>query len=126
MIIIFFFFKKKKNNWTDYGGMDEWVKGFGGKYHDDFYTNKEIRNAFKRYIKTVITRINRHTNIRYRDDPTIFSWQLANEPRCGNGPSGLPQSGKCTPEVITEWADDISSYIKELDPNHLVSVGVEG
>jgi hypothetical protein len=114
------------NNWTDYGGMDEWVKGFGGKYHDDFYTNKEIRNAFKRYIKTVITRINRHTNIRYRDDPTIFSWQLANEPRCGNGPSGLPQSGKCTPEVITEWADDISSYIKELDPNHLVSVGVEG
>ncbi|ORX73497.1 glycoside hydrolase [Anaeromyces robustus] len=114
------------NNWTDYGGMDAWVKGLGGKYHDDFYTDKEIRKTFKSYIKTIVTRINRHTNIRYSDDPTIFSWQLANEPRCGDGPSGLPQSGKCTPEVITEWANDISSYIKELDKNHLVSVGCEG
>lgn len=31
------------NNWAEMGGMDSYVKAFGGKYHDDFYKNEKIK-----------------------------------------------------------------------------------
>ena len=61
----------------------------------------------------------------YRDDPTIFGWELANEPRCTSGRDFDDRSG-CKVESTTAWADEMSSYIKSIDKNHLVSVGDEG
>jgi len=113
------------NNWTDYGGMDIWVKQYGGKYHDEFYTNKELIKGFKQYIKAIINRVNTYTGQLYKDDPTIFSWQLANEARCNNGPNGLPVKD-CNTDTITRWVDEIATFIHEQDPNHLVSSGIEG
>ena len=49
-------------------------------------------------------------NRLYSEDPTIFSFQLANEPQ--------------SPPI--EWIADISAYIKSLTPNHMVSIGLEG
>lgn len=93
------------NNWADYGGMDVYTVNLGGKYHDDvcglrelflvsaiwlltrnqFYTVPKIKNAFKRYVKAMVT--------RYKDSPAIFAWELANEPRCGaDGVRNLPRS----------------------------------
>ncbi|KAL8336567.1 hypothetical protein RB601_000404 [Gaeumannomyces tritici] len=108
------------NNWADYGGMDVYTVNLGGRYHDDFYTSPVIREHFKRYIKVFIT--------RYKDSPAIFAWELANEPRCGaDATRNLPRSPSgCTPEVMTEWIDHMSAYIKTLDPNHLVTWGGEG
>jgi mannan endo-1,4-beta-mannosidase len=64
---------------------------------------------------------------RYKDNPTIFAWELANEARCGaDGVRNLPRSDKCTPEVITAWYDEMSTYIKSLDKHHLVTTGSEG
>lgn len=40
------------------------------------------------YSQTVLTRRNIYTGIEYRDDPTIFAWELINEPRCMTDPSG--------------------------------------
>ena len=34
------------------------------------------------YIKTLLNHENVYTGVKYKDDPTIFSWELANEPRC--------------------------------------------
>lgn len=113
------------NNWTDYGGMDVWVKQFGGKYHDEFYTNRKLIEGYKQYIKAMINRVNTYTGQRYKDDPTIFSWQLANEARCNNGPHGLPVKD-CNTDTITKWMDEIATFIHEEDPNHLVSSGIEG
>nr|AAL01213.1 mannanase ManA [Orpinomyces sp. PC-2] len=113
------------NNWTDYGGMDVWVKQFGGKYHDEFYTNKDIIKGYKQYIKAMINRVNTYTGQLYKDDPTIFSWQLANEARCNNGPHGLPVKN-CNTDTITKWMDEIATFIHQEDPNHLVSSGIEG
>ncbi|KAI8804031.1 glycoside hydrolase superfamily [Cladochytrium replicatum] len=114
------------NNWADYGGMDVYTKNLGGTYHDDFYSNTKIKAAFKQYISAIVNRINHETGIAYKDDPAIFAWQLANEPRCGGASNNLARSPNCSPPTITAWADEMSTYIKSLDSNHLVSVGDEG
>ncbi|KAG8769644.1 hypothetical protein FRC20_004373 [Serendipita sp. 405] len=97
-------------NWGDYGGMDRYITQIlgGGQAHSNFYTNSAIKTAYKNYVKAFVG--------RYVNEPTIMSWQLANEPRC-NG---------CSTSIITNWATEMSAYVKSLDPNHLVSLGDEG
>ncbi|KIY61398.1 glycoside hydrolase family 5 protein [Cylindrobasidium torrendii FP15055 ss-10] len=105
------------NNWSDYGGMDVYVKQIlGSDNHDLFYTDEKVIAAFKDYIKTFVT--------RYKDETTIMAWELGNEPRC-RGSTGT-STGTCTPAILTAWAKDISAYIKSLDSNHLVALGDEG
>ncbi|KAI7886579.1 glycoside hydrolase, partial [Lichtheimia hyalospora FSU 10163] len=113
------------NNWQDYGGMDYYTQNMGGQYHDDFYTNKDIIGAYKAYIEHILNRENKLTGKAYKDDPAIFGWELSNEPRCEGGGS-LKKSSNCNTDTITKWADDISTYIKSIDKNHLVAVGDEG
>lgn len=124
------------NNWADYGGMDVYTVNLGGKYHDDvsnarlpqsecmtdlakFYRLPQIKAAYKHYVKTFVT--------RYKNNPTIFAWELINEARCdGTSPRNLPRSANCTPALLTSWYDEMSTYIKSLDSNHLVTTGSEG
>ena len=35
-------------------------------------------------------------------------------------------SGTCTVSTISNWAADISAFIKSIDTNHLVAIGDEG
>ncbi|CCO27111.1 putative mannan endo-1,4-beta-mannosidase F [Rhizoctonia solani AG-1 IB] len=75
-----------------------------------------VKAAFKSYVNTWVT--------RYKNEPTILGWELANEPRC-KGSTGT-WTGTCTTATITNWASEISAYIKSLDSNHLVGLGDEG
>ncbi|KAG8750657.1 hypothetical protein FRC12_012769, partial [Ceratobasidium sp. 428] len=105
------------NNWGDYGGMDVYVKQLlGSGNHDLFYTDATVKAAFKKYISGFVG--------RYKNEPTIMAWELANEPRC-KGSTGT-WSGTCTTKTITAWATEMSAYIKSLDANHLVAIGDEG
>ncbi|CAE6414897.1 unnamed protein product [Rhizoctonia solani] len=105
------------NNWSDYGGMDVYVKQIlGSSNHDLFYTDATVKAAFKSYINTWVS--------RYKNEPTILAWELANEPRC-KGSTGT-WTGTCTTTTITNWATEISAYIKSIDSNHLVGLGDEG
>ena len=113
------------NNWRDFGGMDQYVTWYGGQFHDQFYTDARVKQAYKDWARTLINRTNSITGTVYRNDPSIFSWELANEPRCINSGS-LPSSGTCTADTLVSWAGEMSTYIKSLDPNHMVSVGDEG
>jgi len=60
---------------------------------------------------------------RYANNPTVLGWELGNDLRCS---STFPASSSCNPQTITKWVAEISSYIKTLDSNHLVTAGDGG
>jgi mannan endo-1,4-beta-mannosidase len=111
-------------NWRDFGGMDQYDTWYGLPNHDQFYTDARVKQDYKNWITTLLNRTNTITGVQYKNDPTVFSWELANEPRCIN--TSLPTSGTCTAATITNWADEMSTFTKSIDPNHMVSVGDEG
>ena len=113
------------NNWPDFGGMDQYLIWYGLNKHHEFYTDARVKQAFKDWIAHIVGHTNSLDGVPYRDDPAIFGWELANEPRCKNATKfdSLEGWDKTT---MVRWAEEMSAYIKSLDPNHLVSVGDEG
>jgi mannan endo-1,4-beta-mannosidase len=120
------------NNWNDFGGMDQYVRwrdistgGHGTWYHDSFYTDPVIRGWYQGWISHLLNHTNALTGLKYKDDPTIMTWELGNEPRCQSA-GAYPRSADCTTNTLIQWADTMSTYIKQVDNKHLVSVGDEG
>ncbi|WP_243240313.1 glycoside hydrolase family 44 protein [Clostridium cibarium] len=105
------------NNWKDFGGIDKYVQWTGAGSHDKFYTNEACKTAYKNYINHFLNRTNSLTGVKYKDDPTIMTWELGNEPRCGDDKSGA---------TLYNWVKEMSEYIKSIDPDHMVAVGDEG
>ena len=105
------------NNWNDFGGMNQYVTWFGGTNHDEFYTNEQIKTAYKNYVRHFLHRKNRYTGRIMIEEPAIMTWELANEPRCQSDPSG---------NTLFNWVREMSSFIKSMDPHHLVATGDEG
>src|SRR5665647_2451835 len=113
------------NNWANFGGIDQYNAWAGAQYHSDFYTDPTMRQWYKDWISHLLNRVNTITGVAYKDDPTIMAWELANEPRCGG--SGLfPRDPGCNSDMLTAWVDEMSTYIKSIDDNHLVGTGDEG
>lgn len=120
------------NNWNDFGGMDQYVRWRDIStpadqtwYHDSFYTDPVIKQWYKDWIAHLLNRVNTYNGIAYKDDPTIMTWELGNEPRCLSA-GAYPRSANCTTQTLIAWADEMSTFIKSIDRNHLVSVGDEG
>eukprot|EP01024_Parvocaulis_polyphysoides_P060022 TRINITY_DN6512_c1_g1_i1.p2 TRINITY_DN6512_c1_g1~~TRINITY_DN6512_c1_g1_i1.p2 ORF type:complete len:298 (-),score=37.56 TRINITY_DN6512_c1_g1_i1:472-1365(-) len=85
------------------------------KSKTDFYTDWKARNFYKEHLKNIVHRKNTFTNTTYLNDPTIFAWNLINEPRCtGCG------------WALQAWVDEMALYMKAIDPNHMVTIGEEG
>jgi hypothetical protein len=77
--------------------------------------NATSLTSFKDYIKKVLFRKNSVNGIIYKDDTTIMAWDVANEQ-----PLQLfSDSG------FKNWLTDITAYIKSLDPNHLITIGID-
>jgi mannan endo-1,4-beta-mannosidase len=113
------------NNWRDFGGMDQYLRWYGLRQHHLFYQDERVRQAFKDWIFHLVTRTSTVDGTRYIDDPTIFAWELANEPRTVNFEDYDAADG-WDKGTILRWAEEMSAYIKSLDPNHMVAVGDEG
>ncbi len=113
------------NNWKELGGMDQYLKWFNLDYHHQFYTDARAKQAYKSYAAHLINRVNTVTKVAYKDDPTIFAWELANEPRCRNF-GQYDRLEDCRPDTITSWVKEMSEHVQSLDDNHLVAVGDEG
>ncbi|KAL9228762.1 hypothetical protein vseg_004309 [Gypsophila vaccaria] len=105
------------NNYKDYGGRQQYIQWANLSNEDDFYTNSVVKGFYKNHIKTVLTRVNTFTKVAYKDDPTIMAWELINEPRCSSDLSG---------KTFQNWVDEMASYVKSIDPNHLLEIGLEG
>ncbi|XP_020868090.1 LOW QUALITY PROTEIN: mannan endo-1,4-beta-mannosidase 1 [Arabidopsis lyrata subsp. lyrata] len=104
------------NNYEDYGGRKKYVEWAGLDEPDEFYTNSAVKQFYKNHVKTVLTRKNTITGRMYKDDPTIFSWELINEPRCNVTGSNILQN----------WVKEMASYVKSIDSIHLLEIGLEG
>jgi mannan endo-1,4-beta-mannosidase len=105
------------NNWGDFGGMPQYVSWFNGSHHDDFYRNPQMRQAFKNYVKHIINHTNQYTDIALKDDPTIMTWELGNEPRAQSDKSG---------DLLYQWAEEMSDFVRQQAPNQLIALGSEG
>lgn len=125
------------NFWQWSGGMSQYVAWFTGRPPIDpdvtgdwngfmdnsakFYAIEDAQGAYRDVIKTLVTRKNTVTGTSYNEDPTIMSWQLANEPRPGSD-----ANGRANADIFTRWIDETSKFIGELAPRQLVSTGNEG
>lgn len=127
------------NFWQWSGGMSQyvsWVTGEPVSAHDPdqtgdwngfmqnsarFYRMPEAQGWYRDAIRAVIGRTNSVTGVAYVDDPTVMSWQLANEPRPGSD-----TDGRANADVYVRWVDDTAGFIHELAPKQLVSTGSEG
>jgi mannan endo-1,4-beta-mannosidase len=87
------------------------------KYVKDFVFNDSAKALFANHVRFILNRTNRYTHCLYKNDPTIMSWQIANEPRA------FSQEGKAP---FKEWLREVSKLIKSIDKHHLVTTGSEG
>jgi mannan endo-1,4-beta-mannosidase len=87
------------------------------KYVSQYHKNDSCRVMFENHVRFIVSRRNSISGLPYKDDPAIFSWQIANEPR---------PFGKDNKEAFAGWIGGVARLIKSLDPNHMVSTGSEG
>ncbi|KAI3667169.1 hypothetical protein L6452_42218 [Arctium lappa] len=96
------------------------ARDHGGQYlnsDDEIFSNVVVKGYYKNHVKSVLTRCNSIMGVAYKDDPTIFAWELMNEPRCQSDLSG---------KLLQEWIVEMAAEIKSIDKNHLLEIGLEG
>lgn len=118
------------NWWRDTGGVTQYLRWVGiNDAADDsypfginnekailFYSNPETRRLFREHLEKLATRRNTITGVLYRDDPTIFGWELMNEAQVITGRWAERRA----------WFAEMSAYLKSLDPNHMITPGAWG
>lgn len=115
------------NWWRDTGGVTQYLRWAGINDADDarlpfginparamlFYTNDTTRRLYREHLKKLVTRRNTVTGVLYRDDPTIFGWELMNE----------AQAVTSRWSERRAWIAEMSNYLRSLDPNHMITPG---
>lgn len=121
------------NSWEWSGGFGQYLQWAGAGdivlpqagwkeftgYTSRIMVDEKARQLIAQHVKTIVSRINTVTGKPYCEDPAIFSWQLANEPRCFS-------ASKQVQDAFVEWVYATAALIKSIDGNHLVSTGSEG
>ena len=118
-----------ENYWEAYGGIDtrlEWEGLSGGQPgRAQFFDKSRCPGCFtqyKDYVNYALNRVNHYTGVAYKDEPTIFAWELMNEPRYQDQSAEENVSGK----TLRAWVDEMGAYLKGIDPNHMLGTGMEG
>jgi mannan endo-1,4-beta-mannosidase len=118
------------NWWRDTGGVTQYLRWAGINDAADerypfgvnkeramlFYTNDVTRRLYREHVARILTRRNTVTSTLYKDDPTIFGYELMNEAQAATGREDERRA----------WIAEMSAYVKSLDANHLVTPGVWG
>jgi mannan endo-1,4-beta-mannosidase len=115
------------NWWRDTGGVTQYLRwaGLEGAAERSFpfginparamlfYTNETTRRLYREHLEKIATRRNTVSGVLYRDDPTIFGWELMNEAQAITGHWAERRA----------WIDEMSTYLKSLDPYHIIAPG---
>jgi mannan endo-1,4-beta-mannosidase len=92
------------------------------KFSARFYKTPAAVDLYRDYVGRMVKRRNTVNGVIYRDDPTIMTWELANEPR----PCADDSAMATDVPIYCDWVDTTARHIHELDENHLVCTGSEG
>ncbi len=114
------------NRWKDYGGIGTYAEWAGTALERDvrgepqatqlsaFYDCAKCDVLYRQHVARVVMRINSVSGVIYRDDPTIFAWELINEA------SAVTAHDE---DTLLAWVQAQARYVRSLDPNHLISAG---
>jgi hypothetical protein len=121
------------------GVLSKWHQDFGEPRTAVFDPESKTYDATYGYVREFVG--------RYRDDPTVLMWELENEAFLKadvvvEGKSGLPagvfpegaamrrdfytSEDNLQFEQLVSLYQDVTAFVKELDPNHLVTSGDSG
>ncbi|GAA1073546.1 cellulose binding domain-containing protein [Kitasatospora arboriphila] len=118
-----------ENYWEAYGGIDarlRWEGLSGGQPgRAAFFDRSRCPGCFtsyKNYVDYALNRTNHYSGVKYKDDPTIFAWDLMNEPRY----EGQSAAENVLGTTLRAWVDEMGAFVKGIDTTHMVGVGLEG
>lgn len=94
------------NHWPDFGGAPAYLKELGIEGPvEQFYSDARARRLYRERAGEIVE--------RYAGSPSIFAWELANEPRCDR-------------DLLLDWVREMSAHVKSLDPSTPLAAGDEG
>lgn len=127
------------NYWNDYGGIQAYATKAGLTNKLQFFGSYTANVLFQNYVTHLVDRVNTVTGVAYKKDPTVFAWEMMNEPRddCADDPTavadpaslyGVKNEQYCDPsgETLKWWIGRTAGFIKGLDAAHMVTAGGEG
>jgi mannan endo-1,4-beta-mannosidase len=98
--------------WDYTGGAQQMRAWYGSEDKNSFFFRDErTKRDYKDLLRSVLLRVNTLSGLTYKDDPTIFAWELMNE-------------AEIKPETLLYgWIAEMSAYVKSIDENHMVTSG---
>jgi len=85
-----------------WGGSAAFSALYGG---GNYYTDTVVKQGFKNLLRIMAQRKNHYTGVAYKDDKAILAWEFGNE----------------VPNSQVAWINEMSTYLKSIDPHHLIS-----
>lgn len=92
---------------------NQWGDCEDGVYKDESWYASGYLASYRQFVINTVT--------RYRDDPTIASWQLMNEAEDLEADRSTCSS--TAESTMYAWAVDMAAAVKTADPNHLLNLG---
>jgi mannan endo-1,4-beta-mannosidase len=90
-----------------------------GTPKDQFFTAPGPRQQFKNYISKFLNHVNQYTGVAIKDSIEVGFIELGNE--LGN----IRPSSTSTAIPTQEWLNDITTFIKTIDKNHIILDGTD-
>lgn len=110
------------NHWADYGGAPAVLRMVAPGEAlpvEAFYRDPRAIAAQQAYLRALVSRTNTLDGTRYAEDPAVFAWELANEPRCD-----VPEL--CAAGTLTRWARAMSTAIRVAGATQPIAWGGVG
>ncbi len=110
------------NAWAEIIPQEQWPSE-GSYPRELFYWHEPVIGAQIAYVSYLINRENSINGRAYRNDPTIFAWEITNEARCEVAACNA-DSGMANP--LPSWAKRMSEVVRRAGASQLIAWGGAG